>query len=173
VKKIIIYAIVIIGVILAFLGIKKLLKLNALKTAKIGVNGFKVLDKITAQTFTSGLNTELDLKLQNYSNNTYELEQLQVDLYTPSGVLIAEQVSPLQPTTINPSANNSIKVNHNINSEGFVKLLRESKLVNLDDKVWEIALQVLTLDLSGIHLVAKGFAKIDGVQVSFNETFTL
>ncbi len=172
-KKIIIYSIIAVLVVLAFFGIKKAKKMLALKKAKVNVLDFQLLDNIGVKTLNTGFNTKVDLKLQNYSPNTYQLEQLQVDLYTPSGQLLAEQQQPIKPTEIKPNANTTVSINHYIKSEKFLDLLSENDYIDKKETVLEIAMKLLSMDLSGVNLTIKGFAIIDGLEIPINENISL
>ncbi len=145
----------------------------ALKKAKVNVLSFNIKDKLNLQTLNTGVNTETKIKLQNYSSNDYDLEQLQVDLYTPSGVLLAEQQAPLKPIEIKANSNTNVSVAHFIKSQNFLDWLSENNFIDKRETLVEIALKLLSMDLSGLKLTVKGFAVIDGLEIPINENITL
>jgi hypothetical protein len=145
----------------------------ALKKAKVGVQEFNILDNLNLQTINTGINTAINLKLQNYSSNNYQLEQLQVDLYTPSGQLLAEQQEPIKPKEIKANSNTTVTINHFIKSENFLNLLSENNYIDKRETAVEIALKLLSMDMKGLKLTVKGFVIIDGFEVKINENITL
>jgi hypothetical protein len=173
VKKVILISIIAVLIALSYLGVKKARKMLALKKAKVNVDSFQLLDKINFQTLNTGLNAQIALKLQNYSQNEYQLEQLQIDLYAPSGKTLATQQEPIKPQDIAESTNTYVNVKHYIKSDDFLNLLQENNFITNDLKAYEVALKLVAMDLTGLKLIAKGFAVIDGLEIEINQEITL
>lgn len=160
--------------ILAIFSVFKIRKLLKLRKFKYAVDDFSLTEKLSALALQKGIDATTKIALQNYSNSNFKLNQISIDLYTPSGEIIAEQKNPLsEALTIEKNNTKPFSLTHHIEPKGLVKLLKENQLIAPDDTILNIALKLITLDLSGMELIAKGFIVIEGISKSFNEKITL
>ncbi len=145
----------------------------SLKKASVGVSSFQLLNKINLDSLTQGFKTLTSVKIQNYAPYEYDLEQLKIDLYTPSGVLLAKQEEPIKAFILEKSKSSYIKVQHHIKPDDFISLLEENNFIDENESVFDRATTLLSMDLSGVKLTAKGFVVIDGFTIEINELITL
>ena len=145
-----------------------------LKKFKLSVDNFQLVEKLNPSALQQGVDTDLTLNLQNCSNKDFTLNQLSIDLYTPSGKILAQQLNPL-PASVQLISKkvNKLTISHHISSTGLINLLKETKLIDEDESLFNVAVRLLTMDLSRVEITAKGFAEIEGVTIDFNETFNL
>ena len=129
-KKILVSASVIFFILLAILiavEVRKAIKANRLKVSFAGV---KITGSIT-QIMAGSLPIIAGIKINNYTDETYTLQQLYVELYKPTetkggeDTLIAAQTAPLAETfIIQPSKDNDKNILHipfTISTGAFIK----------------------------------------------------
>lgn len=108
------------------------------------------------------------LTISNYSKNSFRLEQINLDIYSIDGVLIASQTLPLNNAVIiKPSENTEFKLLFD------VKALVLIKAITKDSKVLEILTSYFTTQTFGKKVVLKGTVRAEGLSIAINETIDI
>lgn len=166
-KKIILLPIIVVLIFLGKKGFAKLVKLRNSKRLKIGIDGFN-LPKLNLTSLFTSIPVNINLSLNNFSNSTFNIEQIGVDVFSPSGKLIAEQSNPLREAKqLLPNQNNILPLAFLISSQNFKDLIRET------GGVANAGANFLTSGNYGVPIHLKGFVVAEGITIDINEKITV
>lgn len=166
-KKIVLLFIILALVFFGKKGFVKLVKFRNAKRLKIGVDGFN-LPKLNLTSLFTSVPININLSLNNFSNSTFNIEQIGVDVFSPSGKLIAEQTKPLQEVKqILPNQNNILPLAFLISPQNFKDLIRET------GGIANAGANFLTTGTYGIPIHLKGFVVAEGITIDIDEKITV
>lgn len=166
-KKVIGFVIVIVLVFLGRQGYVKIIKLRHAQRLKIAVENFTI-PKINISSLFTNVPINLTLSLKNFSKSAFNLEQINVEVFSLSGELIAEQTNPLQESKkLLPNQSNLLPLSFLISPQNFKNLIRET------GGITSVGANFLTSGKYGIPLRLKGFVVAEGFKVDINETITV
>ncbi len=134
---------------------------------KVGIDSFK-LPKLNLSNLFSDIKADVLIKLNNFSSSSFEIEQLNVEIYSLSGKLIGEQEKPLAKTAIvQPNKNNLLPLSFLISSQDLQQLIKEA------GGVANVGANFLTTGDYGIPLHLKGFVVAEGFTIDIDEKITV
>lgn len=173
-KAIWIISIILFAVIAVF-AVKKGKKVYDAQKLKVGLSGLKLkISNITdiISGLLSGFSSEITIRLKNFSNSVFTVNQISVDIYALNDVLIANQLIPLnQPINIQPNQNTDLVLSYNITPEGIINILKQVKDTGKNYKaLLEDYLLTKTL---GTQIKAKGFIVAEGFKVNIDELISI
>ncbi len=161
-KKYIGLIILIFLVIAGKKGVTLFKKFRHAQRLKIGVSKFKLLN------ISSTIQSNIVLNISNFSNTTFALDQINIDVYTPTGELLAKQVSPLKaPLFISPNQNTTLPIIYKINAPILISEIKKQ------GGITSVLANFLTSGKKGIPLILKGFIVSGMIEKSINETLTV
>ncbi len=133
---------------------------------KISIKEF-TLPQLHLSHVLSDILANVHIHLSNYSNSTFHIEQINVDVYTPSGKLVAEQAEPLkQAINIRPNKNNTLPLTFYISATNINQLIQEA------GGITKATANYLLRGKYGITFHLKGFVVAEGIPIDINEKIT-
>lgn len=161
------YIIVALVAIVVVAGLYFFKKYKAATTSlKFAISGFKLSDyklKDIPKILVSGIDGTLLALVQNFSNQTFNVTQVDVSIYTADNVLVASPKSPMSSAIeIKPNFNNTIPFEYSISSAGLQALFKGSNVMALLS-------QYLSNRTFGKKVYLKGFIISDGIKIDINE----
>ena len=138
-------------------------KRDAMKL-KIGVDSFK-LPKLKLTNLFEDITATVDVSIDNFSQSTFGLSQIRIDVYSLAGKLIAQQAKPLSNgLLIQPNKRNLLPLTFLISSHHFRELIGDS------GGVVNVGANYLTTNQYGINLHLKGFVEAEGFTIPIDES---
>lgn len=108
------------------------------------------------------------LTIGNFSKNSFRLEQINLDILSEDGVLIASQSLPLaNAEIIKPSENTELKLKFDVKALALVKAIAKGS------NVLEILTNYFTTQTFGKKVVLKGSVRAEGLTININETIDI
>jgi len=148
-------------------GFAKIIKFRNAKRLKIGIDSFN-LPKLNLTSLFTNIPVNINLSLNNFSKSTFNIEQIGVDVFSPSGKLIAEQTNPLKEAKqILPNQNNILPLAFLISPQNFKDLIRET------GGIANAGANFLTSGNYGVPIHLKGFVVAEGITIDINEKITV
>ena len=106
--------------------------------------------------------------ITNFSTSNFTLSALNIDAYTPSGKLVAQQKQPLnQPIQIKPNQTTEIPLQFELSPQTLIQLIREN------GGVFTAGSNYLTTGTYGIKLRLKGYVQAEGFDIDIDQTITV
>jgi hypothetical protein len=162
-KRIVLLIILLSLIVLGQKGWDYYTKYRHAKRLKIGVDSVK-LPKLNLTSLFSEVAAVVYLKITNFSESVFELQQIKIEVYSPNGYLVAEQTEPLAQTIrIEPNQKNILPLSFLISPTKFKALIKEA------GGVVNVGASYLTEGNYGIPLNLRGFVVAEGVTISVNE----
>ena len=160
----------IVLIALIFLGKKSwgiIQKIRHAKRLKFAVSSVK-FPKLNLSNLFTDIETKVVLLLKNFSSSTFNLEQISIEVFSPSGKLVAEQKTPLKEAfEIKPNKNNELPLTFLISSSNLKALIKEA------GGIANVGANFITTGEYGIPLHLKGFVVADGVTIDIDEQITV
>ena len=131
---------------------------------KIGVDSFS-FPKLNLSSIFNEILVNVIIGVNNFSPSLFNLEQINVEVYSQSGDLVAEQKSPLlSPIKVQPNRYNTLPLTLLISSHNVAKLIKES------GGTVSVGASYLTSGSYGIPLHLKGFVVAEGLSIAIDQT---
>jgi len=116
----------------------------------------------------------VSIPINNYSKNNFTIRQISADIYTPGGVLLADQNLPLkEAVVVKPNSQSIIKLPYTINLSGIVDIVAQRKNLNADENLLKSIVQTwFTKGTIGEKVIIKGFIipeELKGIKIKLNE----
>jgi len=166
-KKIIGLLVVITLIITGKQGWAAIQKIRHAKRLKFGVESVD-FPKLNLSSLLSSIETNVELLIKNFSRSTFNIEQIGIEVLSPSGKVVAEQKQPLSETfKVAPNQNNLLPLSFLISSQNLKLLISES------GGIANVGASFITTGKYGISLLLKGFVVADGVTIDINEQLTV
>jgi hypothetical protein len=164
-KRIIVLIIIIVVVII--LGKKAatyVTKYRHAKRLKIRVDDFD-FPELDLKSLFSDIQAAVVLGIGNFSSSTFNVEQINVDVFSSTGQLIAEQKSPLtKGINILPNKDNQLALTFLISSNSIKQLIKNA------GGTLNVGARKFTTGKYGFPLRLKGFVVAEGFPIDINET---
>ena len=140
---------------------------------------YKRVSQLTAQTFDvagididkktislGGVSGTLGLQISNFAKKGYKIDNVNIELYSLDGNLIAYQKEPLKETIeIQPQANNIIDIPLYFKSNFLHQLYKQLK--DKYSSVQELLNNYLATGHFGTEVIVRGFALKNGMKLNF------
>jgi len=102
-------------------------KIRHAKRLKFGVETVD-FPKLNLSSLLSSIETNVELLIKNFSRSTFNIEQIGIEVLSPSGKIVAEQKQPLSESfEIAPNRNNLLPLSFLISSQNLKLLISESE----------------------------------------------
>jgi len=142
-------------------------KIRDAKRLKFGVESVD-FPKLNLSSLLSSIETNVELLINNFSGSTFNIEQISIEVLSPSGKVVAEQKQPLSESfEIAPNQNNLLPLSFLISSQNLKLLVRES------GGIANVGASFITTGSYGISLRLQGFVVADGVTIDIDEKLTV
>jgi len=163
-KRIIGLVIIIAVVVFGRKGVAYLTKYRHAKRLKIAVDNFR-FPKLNLKSLFSDIQTAVALNIGNFSSSTFNVEQINVDVFDSTGKVIAEQKDPLtKGIQILPNQNNQLALTFLISSNSIRQLIKNA------GGTFNVGARYFTSGKYGFPLRLKGFVVAEGFTIDINET---
>ncbi|MCB0396826.1 MAG: hypothetical protein KDD36_09245 [Flavobacteriales bacterium] len=158
-------------VLLLFLGNKGIRLFNKFRHAKrlkFDVQSFSFPDGLKLSNIVKDVDVLINQAVANFSKTPFQIEQLNIEVFSPSGKLIAEQKAPLeQPIQIKPNQTTVFPIRFTISPQNMLRLIKEA------GGVLTVGANFLSTGEYGIPLRMKGFVDADGITVDIDQNITV
>jgi len=143
-------------------------KYAAAKRLKVGLADFQLNQKLVSIDSLTNLSSTVNLTIDNFSSQKFNIQQSKIELYTTTGELIASQNSPLSNSTeLQANKKNLFRVPIDINPQKALKMVQDQGGIGI------VLANKFTTGEYGLDFVIKGFVKANGVVVNINETVSI
>ena len=143
-------------------------KFQHAKKLQTSVTDVIIPQKLKLQNVLGDTIAKILLSISNFSPSTFEVQQIQINIYSDSGKLIAEQTEPLtSPIVITPSQISQLRINVVFTPLKMQTLIREA------GGFAQVLANKASKGIYGITLQVKGFALVDGFATAINKTITV
>ncbi len=166
--------IILIVAVLSFTAFKVVKKGTDAEKMKFGIDSFKInvnskMDVLLG--LVSGYNSTVNAYVNNFSDSSFELEQLSLEIFALDGkTLIAEQTTPLKSSVIlNPKGKTALSLDFHINTGGLLELLKQ---IGQNDIKATLEGYLKRKEL-GTQVIIKGFVQAEGFSLDINETMSI
>lgn len=130
---------------------------------KVGVESFS-FPKLNLSSILSDIVMNININLGNYSPSSFNISQINVDVFDKEGKLIAEQKNPLaEGIQIAANQNTILPLTYLISSGQLNKLIIGA------GGYASVGAKYLTTGKYGINIHLKGFVQAEGFNISINE----
>lgn len=149
-------------------GYKLLRKIKHAQRLTTSVQSFQLPKDFHLKNLIQDIDATLTIAIQNFSNSSFLVNQLNLQIESTAGQLIASQSRPLSnPVSIKPNEVNPITIQ--------IKLTPQQvrTLIGLAGGLAKVAGNWLSTGKYGIPLLVKGFVEIDGVSIDLNQTLSI
>ena len=166
------YAIAALLIIIAMVYFFRLLKKKAhANNLQVAGFDFELIEPITLEHLTKPIKARLNLNLGNYSTSNFRIDQVAINLLSPSGAVVAQPLKPLvEPVNLSANKINRLPVDVQISTSGLLKLLKENNFLSAD------SLQALQSLIKGgmpkFNATIRGFIQAEGAKININESLT-
>jgi hypothetical protein len=166
-KRLALLLILISLIVIGQKGWKYYTKYRHAQRLKIGVEGFR-LPRLNISSLISEIHAKVNIGITNFSSSVFSIEQIKVDVYSPSVGLIAEQIEPLkQVHRVRANQKTNLPLSFLISPTNFKKLIKAS------GGVVNVGASYLTDGNYGIPIELRGFVVAEGVSIEINEKLTV
>jgi len=137
-------------------------KLRHSKRLRLRVKKFKLLR------FSKEIDSNIQIEIGNFSASTFRIDQVSLELFTPSGEILARQKAPLfKSIVLKPNQNNVLPIDFAISTSVAVKEL------NRIGGVSSVIANFLTDNKHGLKLSLRGFVVAENVKIDINQTINV
>lgn len=134
---------------------------------KVGVESFN-FPTLNLSSLLSDIELNINIELGNFSPSTFNITQINVDVFDVDGKLIAEQTTPLKNKVVmTPNENTTLPLAYNISSGQL------NNLIMAAGGYISVGQNYITSGKYGIKINLKGFVDADGFTIAINETMTV
>lgn len=127
----------------------------------IDIHNFKDMLKFVG----SSKDATVDAVIMNFGHETYEIDNLNIYMYSQSGVTIGYQQEPLQkPVQIKPNQNNHILLPMVLKGAMLVQIGQQLNITKTAD-LWALVQKYLSTGKFGTSIIIKGFAVVKGIKI--------
>lgn len=177
IKKILIIVLVIITLGAAWKYYKKIQGAEKLKVANVVLKTEEPLNDITAiaDAFQNGLSLIGFIEVKNLSNQDYTLNQLNVDVFSPTTqTRIGKQTNILQKDIVLKSKQvSNIPIVFNLDIMNALSLFKESGVIPENTTLWQVishpAKYYESTKLNKLKVKLKGFIEAEGITLNINQ----
>ena len=107
---------------------------------------------------------QVNLSIGNYSSSQFSVEQVSIEIFSPSGLLVAEQKEPMsEPLILKPNKNTVLPLTFLMASHRVSDLIREN------GGAANVGANYITSGSYGIPLHLKGFVVAEGFKITIDE----
>lgn len=163
----------IVIVIVLFLTVgRKVLNLKKLEYSGISFK-FEQYPTSVVDLLMSDFIAKAILKIQNFSNIDYTIQQSALQIYSKKGNLIATPNEPIETGFIlKANANNEIPVRYKFDYTNLLTLFKDNGLASVSSALNVIKNFFISKTL-GTDLIIKGFIVSDGITININQTISV
>ncbi len=138
------------------------------KRLKTGVDKINIPGGLKLKNIIQPVKTLVTLLIKNFSPSTFTVNQINAEIYTTGGTLIAEQDSPIEkPFRIEPNKNTPYTLPFNISAQALLQLISEA------GGLTSVAANFLTTGKYGIAFIIKGFVTAENIKLDINEKISI
>jgi hypothetical protein len=114
------------------------------------------------------------LKIQNFSNIDYTIQQSALQIYSKKGNLIATPNEPIETGFIlKANANNEIPARYKFDYTNILTLIEDNGLASSVSSALNVIKNFFTSKTLGTDLIIKGFIVSDGITININQTISV
>lgn len=138
-------------------------KFKHAKRIKVALESY-AFPKLKLSSLLSDILFQVNLSIGNYSSSQFSLEQVSIEVFSPSGLLIAEQKEPMsEPLILSPNKNTILPLTFWMASHRISDLIREN------GGAANVGANYITSGEYGIPLRLKGFVVAEGFQIGIDQ----
>lgn len=117
--------------------------------------------------YLNGLNATCNILVQNFSNLSFNVTQISVDVYTLDDVSLASQKNPMsEPISVKANSNTIIPIKYNISRSGVMALMK-------DTNFFTILKNYIGKGIFDKKVKIKGFVVANNINVPIEETIDI
>lgn len=132
------------------------------KRLKISVAKFKILS------ISLSPESNIVLSVSNYSSTPFSISQLQINIYSSKGILLASQNTPLATSFVaKANSNTPLPLSFTIDAQNIISALKDI------GGLTSLAANYLTTGSYGLPITLKGFVVIANYQIPIDESLTV
>lgn len=139
----------------------------SIDTLKLNIDGYKDI----ASGLLTGYNLTTGIILKNISEESYKIDNVKINVFTESGVKIANQESIFtDPVMIYPKKENLLSLDYTISASAIRQLIKES---GESLTLVQALTNYIDTEIFGVNVILKGFITVAGFDIKINEKTTL
>jgi len=115
--------------------------------------------------------SKVTLKIQNFSNIDYKIDQSNIGIYSKKGNLIASPTNPINSSIIlNKNSNNEIPISYRFDYTSLITLIKDNGLANSFLAAYNVIKSYITTKKLNTEIITKGFIVSNGITININES---
>ncbi len=148
---------------------RKVMNLKKLEFSGVSLK-FTKFPKTVIDFLTSDFIARVILKIQNFSNIDYKIQQSALQIYSKKNNLITSPVKPLENgISLKANANNEIPIEYSFDYTGLITLIQDNGLANSVSAAFNVIKNFLVSKTLGTEIIIKGFVVADGITLNINQ----
>ena len=162
-RKITLIIIIVIVLVAAKKGYDYYQKYSDSEDLKIGLDKFE-FPKLNLSNIFNDIVAKVTMNINNFSNSTFHIQQMNINVLDQEKRLIAEQQYPItQPIAIHPNQANQFALNLLISSQNIVRQIKAA------GGIANVGANYLVNGKYNIPIQLVGFVRAEGIKIPINE----